>query len=97
MLLVLSGCASSGASSDALQGSIKLGDLPPSVRAELARGTVKLPKGPLNAKQAASLLKKIRRSELRKHGALGDAVASYDRKRRDLATRGKRAKRNKRR
>lgn len=50
--------------------------MPSHVVAEAARGTVKIPTAkPLEGAEAAQLLMRMRRSELRKHRALQAAVA----------------------
>lgn len=84
---LVSGCATSPPSSEV--ASIRLAELPASVRTEAAR-VVPVPKGPCDAACAKVFVAALKKSELRKVRALSAAVKSHDKNKQYLAKRGKR-------
>lgn len=91
----MSGCAGSGGSVDAVRdaANVRLSDLPPSVYAEAARVTSipveRLKAGKLTAADTKALLVALRRSELRKVAALGEAIRQRKREKAYYSKRGR--------
>lgn len=98
LALAVSGCTGSGGSADAVRAAaaIDAGNLPPSVYIEAARVTAlpveQIKAGQLSAADTKKLVVALRRSELRKVGALKAAISQHERKRKHYKSRGKKAR-----